>query len=127
MNKTELQKYIAEAYSTVPDFPWESTPDAAVYRHENNRKWFALVMTIPKARLGIRSNGMIDIVNLKCDPLLVGSLRSEPGIFPAYHMNKDKWLSVALDGSADDEQIKMLLDMSFELTAVTIQRRHKEK
>lgn len=127
MNKTELQKYIAEAYSTVPDFPWESTPDAAVYRHENNRKWFALVMTIPKARLGIRSDGMIDIVNLKCDPLLVGSLRSEPGIFPAYHMNKDKWLSVALDGSADDEQIKMLLDMSFELTAVTIQRRYKEK
>ena len=127
MNKTELQKYIAEAYSTVPDFPWESTPDAAVYRHENNRKWFALVMTIPKARLGIRSDEMIDIVNLKCDPLLVGSLRSEPGIFPAYHMNKDKWLSVALDGSADDEQIKMLLDMSFELTAVTIQRRHKEK
>lgn len=127
MNKTELQKYIAEAYSTVPDFPWESTSDAAVYRHENNRKWFALVMTIPKARLGIRSDGMIDIVNLKCDPLLVGSLRSEPGIFPAYHMNKDKWLSVALDGSADDEQIKMLLDMSFELTAVTIQRRHKEK
>ncbi len=127
MNKTELQKYIAEAYSTVPDFPWESTPDAAVYRHENNRKWFALVMTIPKARLGIRSDRMIDIVNLKCDPLLVGSLRSEPGIFPAYHMNKDKWLSVALDGSADDEQIKMLLDMSFELTAVTIQRRHKEK
>ena len=123
MNKTELQKYIAEAYSTVPDFPWESTPDAAVYRHENNRKWFALVMTIPKARLGIRSDGMIDIVNLKCDPLLVGSLRSEPGIFPAYHMNKDKWISVALDGSADDEQIKMLLDMSFDLTAVAIQRK----
>ena len=127
MNKTELQKYIAEAYSTVPDFPWESTPDAAVYRHENNRKWFALVMTIPKARLGIRSDGMIDIVNLKCDPLLVGSLRSEPGIFSAYHMNKDKWISVALDGSADDEQIKMLLDMSFELTAVTIQRRQNKK
>ena len=127
MNKTELQKHIAEAYSTAPDFPWESTPDAAVYRHENNRKWFALVMTIPKARLGIRSDGMIDIVNLKCDPLLVGSLRSEPGIFSAYHMNKDKWISVALDGSADDEQIKMLLDMSFELTAVIIQRRHKEK
>ena len=127
MNKTELQKYIAEAYSTAPDFPWESTPDAAVYRHENNRKWFALVMTIPKTRLGIRSDGMIDIVNLKCDPLLVGSLRSEPGVFPAYHMNKDKWISVALDGSADDEQIKTLLDMSFELTAIKIKRRHKEE
>ena len=125
MNKSELQKHIAEVYSTAPDFPWESTPEAAVYRHENNRKWFALVMTIPKTRLGIRSDGMVDIVNLKCDPLLVGSLRSEPGVFPAYHMNKDKWISVALDGRADDEQIKMLLDMSFELTAVTIQRKQK--
>ena len=127
MNKLELQKHIAETYSTFPDFPWESTPDAAVYRHENNRKWFALVMTIPKTRLGIRSDGMVDIVNLKCDPLLVGSLRSEPGVFPAYHMNKDKWISVALNGSADDEQIKMLLDMSFELTAIKIKRRHKEE
>ena len=127
MNKSKLQKHIVEAYSTAPDFPWESTPDAAVYRHENNRKWFALVMTIPKTRLGIRSDGMVDIVNLKCDPLLVGSLRSEPGVFPAYHMNKDKWISVALDGSADDEQIKMLLDMSYELTAVKIKRGHKEE
>ena len=64
---------------------------------------------------------------MKCDPLMTGSLLGREGFFPAYHMNKDKWLSVALDGSADDEQIKMLLDMSFELTAVTIQRRHKEK
>ena len=31
-------------------------------------------------------------------------------------MNKDKWISVALDDSVDDEQIKMLLDMSYELT-----------
>ncbi len=127
MNKLELQKHIAETYSTFPDFPWESTPDAAVYRHENNRKWFALVMTIPKARLGLRSDGMIDIVNLKCDPLLIGSLRCEPGIFAAYHMNKDRWISVALDGSADDEQIKMLLEMSYDLTAVKARRRQKEQ
>ena len=116
MNKTELQKYIAEAYSTAPDFPWESTPDAAVYRHENNRKWFALVMTIPKARLGIRSDEMIDIVNLKCDPLLVGSLRSEPGIFPAYHMNKEHWNTIILSDKCDEELVKELLELSYELT-----------
>ena len=127
MNKQDFQKYIHDVYGVTPDFPWECNHTFAVYRHSNNRKWFALVMDIPKSRLGLREDGMINIVNLKCDPLLVGSLRSEPGIFPAYHMNKDKWISVALDGSADDEQIKMLLDMSFELTAVIIQRRHKEK
>lgn len=125
LNKQDFQKYIFEVYGVMPDFPWESNPTFAVYRHSNNRKWFALVMDIPKSRLGLREDGMIDVVNLKCDPVLIGSLRSEKGIFPAYHMSKDKWISVALDGSVDDEQIKMLLDMSFELTGVKIKKRRK--
>lgn len=123
MNRVELQKYIAEVYNTEPDFPWESNPTFAVYRHRSNKKWFALVMDIPKSKLGLRENGDIDIVNLKCDPVLIGSLRLEKGFFPAYHMSKDKWISVALDGSVDDEQLMLLLDMSFELTDVKIKNR----
>jgi predicted DNA-binding protein (MmcQ/YjbR family) len=122
MNKRELQKYIAETYNTDPDFPWESNPTFAVYRHRSNRKWFALVMDIPKSKLGLREDGYIDIVNLKCEPALIGSLRSEKGFFPAYHMSKDKWISVALDGSVDDEQLLFMLDMSFELTDVKIKK-----
>lgn len=118
MNKQELQQYIGEVYGVTPDFPWENYPTFAVYRHQSNQKWFALVMDIPKMKLSIRDEGMIDVVNLKCDPVMIGSLRNERGFFPAYHMNKDKWISVALDGSVDDGQIKMLLDMSFDLTNV---------
>ena len=122
MNKIELQKYIAEVYNAEPDFPWESNSTFAVYRHRSNRKWFALVMDIPKSKLGLREDGDIDIVNLKCEPAMIGSLRLEQGFFPAYHMNKDKWISVALDGSVDDEQLMFLLDMSFELTDVKIKK-----
>ena len=67
---------------------------------------------------------MIDVMNLKCDPILIGSLRGEPGIFPAYHMNKDRWLSVALDGSAADDQIRLLLERSY---AATLPRPRKRK
>ena len=119
MNKQDFQKYIIDVYGVTPDFPWESNPTFAVYRHTNNRKWFALVMDIPKSRLGLREDGMIDVVNLKCDPVLIGSLRLEKGIFPAYHMS--------LDGGVDDEQIKMLLEMSYELTEMKIQRKRKTK
>lgn len=122
MKKRELQTYIAETYNTDPDFPWESNPTFAVYRHRSNKKWFALVMDIPKSKLGLRGDGDIDIVNLKCEPALIGSLRLEKGFFPAYHMSKDKWISVALDGSVDDEQLLFLLDMSFELTDVKIKK-----
>ena len=122
MNKTELKLYIEDIYGVTPDFPWESNPTFAVYRHRSNRKWFALVMDIPKSKLGLREDGDIDIVNLKCEPAMIGSLRLEQGFFPAYHMNKDKWISVALDGSVDDEQLMFLLDMSFELTDVKIKK-----
>ena len=45
-----------------------------------------------------------------------GSFREEAGMFPAYHMNKAHWLTIALDGSAEEEKLKFLLDMSYELT-----------
>ena len=57
----------------------------------------------------------MDVVNFKCDPILIDSLRNEDGFFPAYHMNKEHWITVSLDDVCD-EKIKMLLDISFELT-----------
>lgn len=68
------------------------------------------------SKLGLDENRIIDILNVKCDPLLIGSLRSKSGYFPAYHMNKEKWLSIALDGSVQEDEIKDLLDMSYKLT-----------
>lgn len=59
----------------------------------------------------------MDVLNVKCDPMLAGSLRQQDGFHPAYHMNKDKWLSVRLDGSAPDNEIKSLIDLSYDLTA----------
>lgn len=77
----------------------------------------SLGKVLPEDTLGLRGTEPLDVVNFKCDPILIGSLRGEPGIFPAYHMNKEQWLTAALDGSVSDEQIKMLLDMSYEATA----------
>ena len=95
-----------------------------MFRHGGNRKWFALVLDVPRNKLGLTGTQMIDVVNLNCDPILIGSLRGEPGIFPAYHMNKDRWLSVALDGSAADDQIRLLLEQSY---AATLPRPRKRK
>lgn len=116
MNRQELQRYISEVYSTVPEFPWIRYPNYAVFRHQSNQKWFAAILAVPRAKLGLQGEGILEIVNLKCDPVLVGSLRSEPGFFPAYHMNKENWISVALDGSVPDSKIKMLLDLSYDAT-----------
>ena len=76
---------------------------------------FAVVMDLPGNKFGIDGNGRVDIMNVKCDPLLAGTLLMEKGFFHAYHMSKGSWVSVVLDGSVDDEQIKWLINMSFDL------------
>lgn len=123
MTRVELERYIDETYNGEKNCPWTKHPDYVVYRHGNNQKWFALVMDIPKVKLGLHGGGVLTVVNLKCDPVLIGSLRAESGFFPAYHMNKERWITVALDGSAPDDMIKTLLDMSFEATAVKAKKR----
>ena len=116
MNRSELERYIAEIYSTQGEKPWAQSPTNPVFRHLHNRKWFAIIMDIPREKLGLSGVGILSVVNVKCDPRLIGSFREEPGIFPAYHMNKAHWLTIALDGSAEEEKLKFLLDMSYELT-----------
>ena len=116
MNREELEVYILNYYATQPDYPWADTPRAAVFRHAGNRKWFALVMEVPRDKLGLAGTEQLDIVNFKCDPILISSLRGETGIFPAYHMNKASWITASLDGSVPAETIELLLDVSYELT-----------
>ncbi|MBQ6836024.1 MAG: MmcQ/YjbR family DNA-binding protein [Clostridia bacterium] len=122
MDKNMLINYISDFYGVSPEHPWESHPDYSVFRHDVNRKWFAVIMNIPKSRLGL-GDGNIDVVNLKCEPMLIGALRQESGIFPAYHMNKNNWVSVCLDGSCEDDKIIELLNMSFGLTAPKIKKK----
>lgn len=123
MNREELEAYILNHYSTEADYPWADTPRAAVFRHVANRKWFALVMEVPRDKLGLAGTEKLDIVNFKCDPILISSLRGETGIFPAYHMNKAGWITVALDGSVQAKTIELLLDVSYELTKPKIRRK----
>lgn len=127
MNRNELREFIQLTYNCTSDFPWVKYPEYEVFRHSASKKWFALVAVIPREKLGLPDDGNITVVNLKCDPILIGSLRREPGFFPAYHMNKEQWVTAALDGTVPDETLKMLLDMSFDLTNLKEKRQKKGK
>lgn len=123
----ELFAYAENTYGVEPDFPFSTAPTYAVLRHLSNRKWFALFMDVPRFRLGLDGEEKVDILNIKCDPILSGSLRLQEGCFPAYHMNHDGWLTILLDGTVPTEEIIPLLDLSYELTMVKPKRSKKEK
>ena len=116
MTRQELAAYLTDTYSAEGEQLFAKYPSFLVFRHNGNRKWFAVIMDISRKNLGMPGEGEISVVNLKCDTRLIGSFRVEPGIFPGWHMNKAHWLSVALDGTVEEEKIKFLVDMGYELT-----------
>jgi len=123
--KQEILKHIEKKYRSKPEYLWKSYPDYAVFRHSDNRKWFALVATVDRKKLGNDGSGEVDVINLKVDDLMYRDmLIRETGILPAYHMNKLHWITVLLDGSVPKERVSDLLDMSFMATA---SKRKKEK
>ncbi len=126
LTRTDILTYAKERFGADPDYPWERTPDCAVLRHKENRKWYALIMKVGRARLGLPGEGGIEILNLKCDPVLIGALRARPGFLPAYHMNKERWITLRLDGTVSREEGLQLLEMSFASTQGTWKRAPKQ-
>ena len=123
MTRQEFEALVLDTYGIAPDYPFSDEPHVPVFRHPNNRKWFAIMMHIPKSKLGLAEAGYIDIVDLKCAIEVMDSMWGETGIFPAYHMNRTHWLSVALDGSVDADTIQFLLSISYDLTAPKIKKK----
>jgi len=130
MDRQTVFEWIKRKYGTEPDYPWKDSN--AVLRHRENKKWFALIMEVGRDKLGMPGEETVEVMNVKCDPMLIGSLRTQRGFLPAYHMNKDQWISILLDGTAPEEEIRSLIAMSYELTRpkkkdVKMKRRTVEK
>ena len=109
-----IMAQVQEKYGNQLEYLWEKSPDTAVLRHEDNQKWYAVVMRIPWDKLEKGREGLVEAVNLKHDQ--VSNLLSKKGIYPAFHMNKRYWLSLALDDSLQDEEVIELIERSWNLT-----------
>lgn len=116
MKIEEYQKYIQEEYGIEADYPfakeWAPSP---VFRHKDNKKWFALAMFVPKCKICQSSKESVWVLNVKCDPILKSALMDKKGFYPAYHMNKEHWITILLDEACEDD-VKFATDISFGLT-----------
>ena len=106
---------VQEKYGNQLEYLWEKSPDTAVLRHEDNQKWYAILMRIPWDRLDKGREGLVEAVNLKHDQ--VADLLSQMGIYPAFHMNKRYWISLPLDDTLTDEKVLELFERSWFLTS----------
>ncbi|WP_443090242.1 MmcQ/YjbR family DNA-binding protein [Basfia succiniciproducens] len=115
--KRHIFDYVLTQYGSEAEYLWKSYPDFAVFSHQDNRKWYAIVMNVEKEKLGLAGSGKINVMNVKCSPEMLSLFLAQEGFLPAYHMNKSHWLTIRLDGSVDKETVCFLLNGSFDLTA----------
>jgi predicted DNA-binding protein (MmcQ/YjbR family) len=67
-------------------------------------------------------------VNLKCDPDLALALRARyAAVRPGYHQNKRHWNTVELDGSIEDDELREMIDHSYQLVVDRLPRAERAR
>ena len=116
--RDEVLRYVKRKYKSEAEYLWARYPTYAIVRHQDNQKWYGLIMNIPRSRLGLQGDEIVDVLNVKLgDTLLCDLLIQEKGIFPGYHLNKGNWISILLDGTVPMKEIRDLIDRSYLVTA----------
>lgn len=111
----QLIAYVREKYQRELEFLWKRFPDNAIFRRQDNAKWFAALLTVSKIKLGLNETGAVEILDLRGNPENIAALVDGEKYFPGYHMNKKHWFTICLDGSVPIEEILARLDESFAL------------
>lgn len=108
--------YVKAKYDNDLEFLWKKSPKNAIWRNQNNRKWYGAVLVISKNKLKIESNEMVEILDLRYQKNDIKNIIDNYKIFPGYHMNKDNWITIILDGRVELEEIYQLIDNSYQLS-----------
>ena len=109
-------EYAKNRWGTEPEYLWKNDSDSAVFRNKFNKKWYAIIMNVKKESLKMEGMGKAWVMNVKCDPMMIGSFISRKGFLPAYHMNKEHWMSIVIDDTdVSTEEILSVLEMSYEI------------
>lgn len=113
MDKKHLQQYCGSKKGVSVEYPFG--PDVTVYKVMG--KMFALIPV-----------GDDVSISLKCDPMWAQILRQTyTAIAPGYHLNKQHWNTITIDGSISDEEIYDMIDHSYEQVVKSLKKSDKEK
>lgn len=115
--RERITQYIQDTYGTEAEYLWADSPGNAIFRHSASKKWYAALMRVLPEKLGLTGVEALDVMDIKCSTIMIGSLLATKGFLPAYHMNKNHWISIVLDNSVPDSQIIPLLELSYDSVA----------
>lgn len=112
----KIIKYIKEKYNDDLEYLWKKFPNNAIWRNKNNNKWYGALLEIPESKLGIESDKIIEIIDLRYQKDKIKEIVDKQKVFTGYHMNKNSWITIKLDGSVKTEKIFTLIDNSYNIS-----------
>ena len=111
MTKRELIDHCLTFPAVYEDYPFDET--TALVRHLGNKKMFALVDHLHE-RLHI---------TLKCEPVKADFLRNAfESVTPGYHMNKEHWNTIYVDGEVPEQELYDMIRHSYDLTKPKVKK-----
>lgn len=111
----KLIQYVSDAYGDELEFLWEKFSDNAIWRRKDNQKWYGILLTVAKNKLGLPSDERVEIIDLRAAAEDIDNLVDNEKFFRGYHMNKKHWITICLDGSVPLNVIQRMLDISYGL------------
>ena len=112
----EIIQYIKEKYKDELEFLWEKFDDCAIWRNKQNNKWYGLIVKISEKKLGIDSDRIVEIIDLRYQKEETQNIIDNKKVFQGYHMNKKSWITIKLDNTMNTKKIKELIDNSYNLS-----------
>lgn len=111
----EIIEYVRAAYGDELEYLWNKFPSNAVWRRKDNDKWYGIMLILSKRKLGLDSDEVANMIDLRIDPDELDRTVDGVKYFRGYHMNKKHWFTICLDGSVPTEEIIGWLDKSYAL------------
>lgn len=111
----QIMTHIRETYGDKLEYLWPRVPENAVWRRKDTGKWYAALLIIPRSKLGLDSDELVEIIDLRILPEEVDGLVDRKRFFPGFHMNKRHWYTVILDGSVPTEELYQYIEKSYQM------------
>ena len=110
-----VMTHVEQTYGDQLEFLWKKFPKNAVWRRADTHKWYAVLLTVQRQKLGFDSAEEVTVLDMRAQPEVVEQLVDNVTYFPGYHMNKRNWLTIILDGSVPMPTIVARLQASYQL------------
>lgn len=106
--------YVRKKYHDELEFLWDD--ENAIWRNKKRKKWYAVLMVLSENKINGNSTDKIEVINLRYQKNLINDLIDNRKFFPGFHMNKNNWITIKLDGSVAIKEIYELLDNSYNIS-----------